>query len=68
MTYNSDFDENNCISYQDNINLYRIYVFGVSKQSKTITNGLANVKIEFYFITPMQTAANAADTLYDVII
>ena len=64
MTYNNDFDEYNCISYQDFINLYRIYVFDVSKQSETITNGIANVKIEFNFVTPVSIAANAAVTVY----
>ena len=66
MTYNNnDFDENNCISYQDFNNLNRIYVFDVSKQLReTITNGIANVKIEFNFITPIPVAANAAVIVY----
>ena len=43
---------------------YRIYVFDVSKQSETITNGIANVKIEFSYVTPIPVAANAAVTVY----
>ena len=42
----------------------RIYVFDVSKQSKTITNRIANVKIEFNFVSPVPIAANATVTVY----
>ena len=64
MTYNNYFDENNCISYQDFINFYRIYAFDVSKQSETITNRIANVQIEFNFVTQIPVPANTAVTVY----
>ena len=37
------------ISYNDFINLYRLYVFDISKQSEMVTGGVSNVRLEFQF-------------------
>ena len=37
------------ISYNDFINLYRLYVFDISKQSEIVTGGVSNVRLEFKF-------------------
>ena len=37
------------ISYNDFMNLYRLYVFDISKQSENVIGGVSNVKLEFNF-------------------
>jgi hypothetical protein len=66
VEYNNEFDEDDCIGYQDFINLYIVYVFDISKQSESITNGIANVNLDFNFITPVHTIAQASVNLYVV--
>jgi hypothetical protein len=37
------------VSYNDFMNLYRLYVFDISKQSENVIGGVSNVKLEFEF-------------------
>ena len=49
------------ISYNDFINLYRLYVFDISKQSEIVTGGVSNVRLEFKFgRAPSVNARNMA--------
>ena len=66
MSYTNDFSENDMVSYEDFRNLYRLYVFDISKQSEVINNGIANVRLEFNFNSALPTAAETQIDLYCV--
>lgn len=66
MSYANDFSENDMVRYEDFKNLYRLYVFDISKQSEVINNGIANVRLEFNFNTAVPGAADAQVDLYCV--
>jgi len=42
-------DETGCVDFNSFMNLHRMYVFDISKQVETITNGVSNIKIDFKF-------------------
>ena len=62
--YTGSDDNTGGISYNDFINLYRLYVFDVSKQDEMVTNGANNINIEFNFATAPATIHKT--TLYCV--
>jgi predicted RNA-binding protein with PIN domain len=66
MSYANEFSENDMVSYEDFRNLYRLYVFDISKQSEVINNGIANVRLEFNFNSSLPTAAETQIDLYCV--
>lgn len=66
MSYANDFNENDMVSYEDFKNLFRLYVFDISKQSEVINNGIANVRLEFNFNSAVPGAADAQVDLYCV--
>ena len=66
MSYANEFSENDMVSYEDFRNLYRLYVFDISKQSEVINNGIANVRLEFNFNSALPTAAETQIDLYCV--
>jgi hypothetical protein len=66
MSYGNDFSECDGVSYEDFRNLYRLYVFDISKQSEVINNGIANVRLEFNFSTALPDANEAQIDLYCV--
>ena len=64
QNYMGDHDETGCVSYEDFCNLYRIYVFDLTKQEEIIRNGISNVKLDFYLNTPIPQSAVATVNLY----
>jgi len=54
------------ISYESFRNLYRLFVFDISKQSEVINNGIANVRLEFNFNSVVPGTAEALVDLYCV--
>lgn len=64
MSYVGDFENDDIVSIEGFRDLYRLYVFDVSKQSEQITNGVANVKLEFNFNQQTPSAANCSITLF----
>jgi hypothetical protein len=66
MSYANDFNENDMVRYEDFKNLFRLYVFDISKQSEVINNGIANVRLEFNFNSAVPGAADARVDLYCV--
>lgn len=66
MSYSNNFNEDDMISYEAFANLYRLYVFDISKQSEVINNGIANVRLEFNFNSPIPAVADAQVDLYCV--
>ena len=64
MSCENDFSENDMVSYEDFKNLYRLYAFDISKQRKVITNGIANVKLEFKFNSAVPSVAETQVDLY----
>lgn len=66
MSYNNDSSENDMVSYEDFRNLYRLYVFDISKQSEVINNGIANVRLEFNFNSTLPATNEAQIDLYCV--
>ena len=52
-SYRGDFNEDDCISFYEFRNLYRLYVFDISKQAEQLmSTGVANVSLEFNFNQP----------------
>ena len=45
-------DDTGCVDYNSFTNLHRMYVFDISKQSETMTKGIANVRLEFQLNSP----------------
>ena len=66
MSYSNNFDEDDMISYEDFKNLYRLYVFDISKQSEVISTGIANVRLEFNFQKAIPNVADCQVDLYCV--
>jgi hypothetical protein len=66
MSYSNNFSEDDMIDYESFKNLYRLYVFDISKQSEVINNGIANVRLEFNFNTPIPAVTEAQVDLYCV--
>jgi hypothetical protein len=66
MSYSNNFNEDDMVSYEDFKNLHRLYVFDISKQSEVINNGIANVRLEFNFNSPVPAVADAQVDLYCV--
>ena len=50
-------DDAGCVDLNSFTNLHRIYLFDISKQVETITNGVNNVKLDFQFNTPIHQSA-----------
>jgi hypothetical protein len=48
-SYTGDEDENDCVSYQDFKQLYRLYVFDVLKQSERLKNAVVDIRLTFKF-------------------
>lgn len=65
-SYLNDFREDDLISYEAFRDLYRLYVFDISKQSEAITNGTANVALEFNFNNTLPSAADCDIKLFVV--
>lgn len=66
MSYSNNFSEDDMISYESFRNLYRLYVFDISKQSEVINNGITNVRLEFNFNQPIPAATECEVNLYCV--
>lgn len=66
MSYSNNFSEDDMVDYEAFKNLYRLYVFDISKQSEVINNGIANVRLEFNFNQPIPDIADAKVDLYCV--
>jgi len=64
--YSNNFNENDMISYDSFRNLYRLFVFDISKQSEVINIGIANVRLEFNFNSAVPRTAEAQVDLYCV--
>ena len=64
--YSNNFNEDDMISYESFRNLYRLFVFDISKQSEVINNGIANVRLEFNFNSAVPGTAEAQVDLYCV--
>lgn len=64
MSYMNDFEDDDIISLDSFRNLYRLYVFDISKQSETITNGVANVRLEFNFNSATPSSTNCDIKLF----
>lgn len=58
-----EFDESNCISFFDFINLYRLYVFD-TKEKIDFKSGVSNVKIEFSFNSTIPLVTDGETKLY----
>lgn len=49
-SYTGDFDEEDMVNLYSFRNLYRLYVFDISKQTEALlTTGIGNVTLDFYF-------------------
>jgi len=64
--YSNNFNEDDVISYESFRNLYRLFVFDISKQSHVINNGIANVRLELNFNSAVHGTAEAQVDLYCV--
>lgn len=65
-SYANDFSENDMVSYEDFKNIYRLYVFDISKQSECFNIGIANVRLDFHFNTTVPDVTNGQVDLYCV--
>jgi len=63
-TYSNNFNEDDMISYESFRNLYRRFVFDISKQGEVINDGIA--RLEFNFNSAVPGTAEAQVDLYCV--
>jgi len=65
-SYAGDFSEHDMVRYEDFKNLYRLYVFDISKQVDSLNSGgsVANVRLEFNFNKALPNAADAQIDLF----
>ena len=64
--YSNTFKGDDMIRFELLTNLYRIFVFDISKQSDVNNNGIANVRLEFNFNSAVPGTAEAQVNLYCV--
>lgn len=66
-----DLDDSTCVDFMNFVNLYRLYVFDISKQKMDFSAGSVNIKIEFNLLNPIPAAGKCtayALTYYDALV